>query len=352
MKAEKTHPQFQDTAVSTLLRTDTDDFFQFSSKQDEQTLQQKLPSTPKTNTPASLSQKANPSNGLKDSSYLHVLNYKKELAKQKIPKSIPGHNKTVSIQKDSLIENESNTNTVVFEEIRATKSKPVQEFSEIPQYIRSGDWMVGVLLFSIIALAWTRMKHRKLLLENTKAIFSVRDTIRLLSEQNAVAQRVFFIINMVFFFNLALFSYQLLSYFHLSVFDFGEITNYWALLAGIIAVYISRIGALKFLAFLFQQATLGKEIVYNLFTINRVVAFVLLPFIVAIPFVPENLEPFFIYSGITINSLLLIWQTIRNVQLFFMGNPSLFYTILYLCALEIVPVIVLIKYILSIQVNL
>ncbi|MCF8371076.1 MAG: DUF4271 domain-containing protein [Bacteroidales bacterium] len=382
MKLEILHPQYQDTIVSTLLRTDTNPLYQFTPLPKDSSGLPEIDTLPKEKKkPASASPTKKKIKTF-DASYLKVLNYKKELSKQNlISKSLPTVAETIVQQKEINTDSailfvkyegdtfqslaiESNTLQSIVKESDTHQSmknesdtllstievSPVSELAESRDTGAnyrpwpSNDWMIGVLLVSLITLAWIRMSFRKLLIDNRKAVFSLRDSSRLFHDQNSLVQRVSFVLNMIFFVNLALFAYQVLSAYNGIPAGYGGIVSFFILLLVLILIYSSRVLVYRFLGYLFQFTDQSKEIIHNGYVINRITAFVLFPFIAAIPFVADNYAVWLIYIGIGLFGILYFLQLIRNMYLFLMNSPSLLYSFLYLCALEIVPVIVLIKF--------
>lgn len=372
MKLENVHPQFQDTIVSTLLRTHTDKLYQFTTPPKDSSGSTGIDTLPKKKKKPAPVPPTKKKIKTYDASYLKVLNYKKELSKQDlISKSHPVVAETIVQQKEIntdsaklFVKNEGDTFQTIGKEsdtlqailnegdtlLTTIEVSPVSELIESrdtdanSRFWQSNDWMIGVLLVSLITLAWIRMSFRKLLIDNRKAVFSLRDSSRLFHDQNSLVQRVSFVLNMIFFVNLALFAYQVLSAYNAMPDGYGGIVSFFILLLALTLIYSLRMLVYRFLGYLFQLPDQSKEIIHNGFVINRVTAYVLFPFIAAIPFIADNYAQWLIYMGIGLFGILYFLQLIRNMYLFLTNIPSLLYSILYLCALEIVPVVVLIKF--------
>jgi hypothetical protein len=363
MILEKIHPQFRDTSVSTLLRTDTDQIYQFeTSPKDSNEFASN--ETIQNIQPKPLQQSVTKKTSKLDDSYKKILSYKKELSKQDLVLR-----DDLTIQAQILKTYEPDTVLAKTTEVPPKDTSPViaqdtvHSFIEVDPIARikeasnnmqnsrfwqSNDWMIGVLLLSLIALAWIRMGYRKLLLENQKAVFSLRETARLFHEQNSLAKRVSSVLNIIFFINLAMFAYQILWFTNTHWKGYSGVYLYLILLLAIIIVYLSRVIAYRFLGYIFHYTIQSKEIIHSGFVVNRINAIVLMPVIASIPFLPDLYAEWFIYLGAGLFGLLYLIQIIRNLRLFLINNSSLLYSILYLCALEIVPVAVLMKYISSI----
>ena len=82
------------------------------------------------------------------------------------------------------------------------------------------------------------------------------------------------------------------------------------------------------------------NVVYNAWFANAILLFILNGIILFAPF--DNTLPF-IVSGLIITAILLIIRTLRLLSIFNHRHISILYFILYLCALEVLPVLVILK---------
>jgi hypothetical protein len=91
--------------------------------------------------------------------------------------------------------------------------------------------------------------------------------------------------------------------------------------------------------------TKGAFSYYNstVFIYNRMVGLVLLPIISVVPFINTQFAPWLLYAGIVALIALYFFRIFRGIQIGIKNRLSIFYLILYLCALEILPLLVLYK---------
>lgn len=84
-----------------------------------------------------------------------------------------------------------------------------------------------------------------------------------------------------------------------------------------------------------------KEYIYNLYLCNAMQGIVIFPLTICIPFINNNLP--FILTIVGLFVLIYIFRFFRFFQIIHTKKLPVFYFILYLCSLEILPFIVLIK---------
>lgn len=83
---------------------------------------------------------------------------------------------------------------------------------------------------------------------------------------------------------------------------------------------------------------------YNISQIYRLAGIVLLPVNFMVPYMDAVPDRVIIYTGLSLVGILIIIRFIRLISLFIRGRFSLFYLILYLCALEFTPVLVIVRF--------
>ncbi len=347
MMIKNTLPQFRDTTSNSMLRTDNRLEFQFSSSTADTVKKISNTEIAQENiaAPKPLKIRNQKKAIITDSSYIKVLDYKKSLS-----------NKSLTVKHNSDIVFYQSTNTTVFQPqnsdtVSATNNNTFQQIITssdtwnkfiAKDYVRqSNDWMVGVLLFVLILVGWIRMNFKKFFTDNQKAVLSLRDSKRLFEEQNSMSQRIFLGLNVVFFINITLFISQILEYYQILIFNFSLFVT---LLFAVLFLILLKVIAFRFIGSLFQLNSLANEAIHHGFVLNRLVGLVLIPFVIAIPFVSDEYVLILIYTGFASFAFLYIIQVLRSLQLFLMKVPSILYSILYICALEIAPVIIIIKF--------
>ncbi|MBS1628948.1 MAG: DUF4271 domain-containing protein [Bacteroidetes bacterium] len=119
------------------------------------------------------------------------------------------------------------------------------------------------------------------------------------------------------------------------------------LIAAMLIIYLGKFLILSFSGWAFRMKTVAGQYIFNVFLVNKIIGIVLLPFVVLIAFSgPEWREPLGIVSGVLVLGLLgtrylRSWPAFQ--QLF---KGSKFHFLTYLCASEILPMAVLVKWLL------
>ncbi len=112
----------------------------------------------------------------------------------------------------------------------------------------------------------------------------------------------------------------------------------------LLAVYIVKIISTRVLGFIFEVKEAAREYAYNIVLFNKTIGLILFPVTLLLAYARQVPAEWLIWTGLVLWGLALLY---RLVRLSFIGfsvrGVSIFYIILYLCTLEILPVLVIIK---------
>ena len=233
---------------------------------------------------------------------------------------------------------------------RASEKNIFFAFSSLPIAIRSDKKefhgkellfysLIGLLLF----FAFIRMSFPKYLLDLFRVAFRTTIKQRQISEQLIQAPLPSLLFNFFFFFSAGLYITFVLQHYHLAA-----NYNFWLLylycFVALAVIYLIKFLSLKFFGWLFNITATADGYIFIVFMINKIIGIYILPFLVLLAFTDNNIyEGAFIFSYIGVFSL-LAYRFILSyglVQSQIRLNP--FHFFLYLCAFEIVPLLLIYK---------
>ena len=208
--------------------------------------------------------------------------------------------------------------------------------------IADTDWMIGMVIASCVIFAWTRMIYGKYigtLFQSTVNFFTARRTYE---ESNVVLGRVFFILNILFFINIGMFTTQCVNLYGISTGDVKGFAQFAMFSAAFMAFYLAKTIVLKILSFIFDTNAFGAYN-FNIYLYNKVYGLLLLPLIAVIPFVPDSLSEKLMWIGLGLFVLFYVITLFRGLRICIKNRVSIFYLFFYLCALEILPLLTIYK---------
>jgi hypothetical protein len=235
-------------------------------------------------------------------------------------------------------------NRLIQEEAKATLVKHLRAGDEIPLRPLHDDWIILIILLATFLFTIIR-KSSDNIFQGVERFFlfkgvnnpASRDTGGLFTLESTLKNLISFLI-------LGLFGYSAASYHNIIPSAPGGII-FWFISVIIIIAAVS----LRHLVCLITGAASGERelfteyllAIYQFYRYSALLIFVVIILISYSTIFP--LESCFTAGAIVLATLYLI-RVIRLFIIFINRNISLFYLILYLCALEILPVVISVKY--------
>ncbi|NEU08708.1 DUF4271 domain-containing protein [Flavihumibacter sp. R14] len=216
-------------------------------------------------------------------------------------------------------------------------------FNQGIQRTMGETWVILVILTLLLFFAVLRNAFSKELGAIVQSFYSSRSLSQINKEENLLSSWPFLLLFLLFGLTIGMFLYLSGKYFQLE-YNYKGFEWFLVLSAVIIALFALKIVVLRILGFFFGVQKLVKEYVTILYLSYFNAALIFLPLVIAFSLTPERYAGIYTYLAILLIILVFIIQFLRA------GNNVLsnyhfskFYLIIYLCALEICPVLILIK---------
>lgn len=209
------------------------------------------------------------------------------------------------------------------------------------------DWFTVSLLIVITAVTFLKVFYSKIFFQILKAFFNNNTANQIIRDENLLVQRASILLSIICYLVLALFAYKGSLYFQVENTYLGKGFALFLAIALFIAIaYSVKMIVLKFLGGLFYINKPVTAYIFNLFLINNVLGIVLIPVIIFFAYLPVYTD-ILLYSGLIIVLLFYIYRLVKGM-ISWTGSThmNLFYLFLYICALEIAPLLILSKIIL------
>jgi len=216
-------------------------------------------------------------------------------------------------------------------------------------FFNTSDWMVGVILFSTLLLALTNLFFGKQLRSTISSLFNSWMSGKLYADRNALSQRVADLLTFIFVINGGLFLYQILVYSNIHLINLPGFFTFLLLSFALFLFIQSKKYTLIILGFIFNKQKLFTEYNYYVFLYYKAIGIALFPVIIGLPFTAEHFNPIFIYLSAFVISISYLLRYSRGFRIILHKQVSFFYLILYLCALEIAPVLIVFKFVNSLS---
>jgi hypothetical protein len=198
------------------------------------------------------------------------------------------------------------------------------------------------MLFAVYA--WIRIYYGKVLVQTFQASTNFKLTNRLFNNKSLLHNQLDFVLYLFYFLSLGFLLYYLEARIGLFPYDLHGALLFLFNLALLAILFFGRIMLHNITGFLFNSGGIIREYLYNMFVFNKLMGLIALPLIFLMVYTRGILQEIVIWTSILILSGILFLRLIRGIVFSYRKDVLKFYMFLYLCALEIVPLVLLYRW--------
>ena len=206
------------------------------------------------------------------------------------------------------------------------------------------DYAIFSALFvCFVVFVWLFVSSRKRLNMLVTGFYSNKSNSPQSRDEFSNSNYMGVVLSLLSLLTLTLFAGQVISYYGLQL-PGGKVVQYCGIVLGLVAVYAVKVLAVQLSGFVFKTGKETAAYVSTLFVFLNLLGLFLLPVVMCLAFFRQVSPAVFIYTGYAILGSFLALRIIRGLIIGFNSSRvSKFYLFLYLCSLEIVPFILLVK---------
>jgi hypothetical protein len=227
---------------------------------------------------------------------------------------------------------------------RLSLEKHLREGKELPLKPFHEDWIILLILVASFLYSSIRTFSKNFLPEVIRFF-----TFRSIGEPVSADMGVIFswqatLINLISFFNLSLFIYCAASFYNFIPVGMSGIL-FWLIMFGVISLVITIRHFICFAAGKISgESSVFNEYMVTVYQAYRYSALILFLLVILISYAKIFTPSALFLTGIVSFSFFYLMRLIRLLLIFMKRNISVLYLILYLCALEFLPVLIAVKY--------
>lgn len=209
----------------------------------------------------------------------------------------------------------------------------------------SPDWLFSILLLIAAVFTWLRVFYNKYFTQLFEAVVNNNLTNQIVRDENILVQRASVYLSIVFYLVGALFLYEFSLHRNWPLAGIGSGFPRFLFFAILVsAVYALKFLILKIAGWLFDVEKETALYIFNVFLLNNLLGILLLPFIALLAFHGALPGDRLFQAALILIGLVYLYRLFRG---FLVGigtsGFSPLYLFLYLCTLEIAPLLVLLR---------
>ena len=206
------------------------------------------------------------------------------------------------------------------------------------------DWLLAIILGSLVLIAWLKLFYDKFLDQMMQAVANYQLSVKLLRDQNIFSKRVAVALNLNFVFIGGAFTYLIFGYYGLRPFALGDFLSYLCYSGCLMLLLMSRYAVLHITGYLFDNTHVFQAYLHQILLIYKSAGIYLIILVIGLAYIREELRVCFVYLGMALVSVAYLLRFFKGVQILMKKDVLIFYLILYLCTLEILPFLILYRF--------
>jgi hypothetical protein len=204
-------------------------------------------------------------------------------------------------------------------------------------------WVLGFICLLLVVFAVLRISFAKQLQNIIQSFYSNRGLNNLNKEDNLFSSWPFLFLFIQFGFTIGMFFYLVAQYYQLAYVQQG-FRFFVSVSVLIVVLYAFKIVLLRLLGHLFNIQKAVSEYVSILYLSYFNISLIFIPLVVAFALSPLKYGIYYIVISFILLAVIFTFQFIRaGVNILSHYRFSKFYLFMYFCALEICPILILIK---------
>jgi len=205
------------------------------------------------------------------------------------------------------------------------------------------DWMLMVFILVFIHIAYVRIAYQRRLQRLFNGLMRLQMLRQVMREELVFSHRA----SVLLFFNFvmlgALVLYLSGKYLAWQM-PYGEGLSSYLFFALLLAlVYYGKLLFNRMLRWLFADSGLIREYLFEVFLVNKALGLFLIPLALGLAFVHIGAVQPVLMATIVLCGLMLLFRLIQGFRMSLSYRIPQVYIILYLCTLEILPLLVMLK---------
>jgi hypothetical protein len=208
------------------------------------------------------------------------------------------------------------------------------------------NWIALLIVAIMLLLGVLRVFYQKKFTLFLSASVSKRFSNQLIREENALTQGTSVMLTIIFFLAVSLFFYLSLDDLNIKMGVVNDIQQFIIILTACIGFYFLKIFLHKLSGYIFKVYKETDEYIFNQFIVIQVSGLLLVLWCVLMSYCSDINKQYVVFIGFSTLLLSFIVRMIKSLGISNMGSYSPVYIFLYLCSLEILPLIIIIKLVL------
>jgi len=221
------------------------------------------------------------------------------------------------------------------------KSNP-GHFEPMQRKVVDNDWATGLFILSIVLLVWVRVFYARRIRQVFKAVFARYNVNQLVRDGNLPTEKLTPAIGFIYLFSLSILLYKLRGQFTFSWLNNEvNIVPFLFIISGVLGLWLFKLLLIRLTGWIFRSRQEAGELILTNLIFNLATGLIIFPLVLA-GFYTGEVIVLKVALGIVL--LAIAFRFVRSLMAgMAVQTFSVLHLFLYLCTLEILPVVFLIR---------
>ena len=210
--------------------------------------------------------------------------------------------------------------------------------------IHQPTWYFIYLFLLAGFFAWIRVYYGNLILQTIQASVNFQVATRMFNDNSLLQNQLDRILYLFYFLSMGFLLYYAESRLGLIPYALEGIRLFLFNMALLAGVFLGRLLMLNAAGFIFNQSRILREYLYNIFIFNKLTGMAVLPMVFLLVYTRGVLQDVIFWFTLALVCGVFFMRLIRGVVFSYRKEVLIFYMFLYLCALEIAPLVLLYRW--------
>lgn len=206
------------------------------------------------------------------------------------------------------------------------------------------DWFFIYLLMLFGLFAWIRYHYGNIFIQTLEASINFQVAARMFKDNSVLQKQLDNYLYVFYFLSTSLLLTVAERKTGVFPYELQGIGLYLFNLGLLIGIFFSRIVLVNMTGYIFNQIHLYREYLYNSFIFNKLIGIIILPLLLLMVYTKGYLQEALHWITVIAVVFILFMRITRGIIFTLKKGVLLFYLFLYLCALEIVPLALLYRW--------
>jgi len=209
-------------------------------------------------------------------------------------------------------------------------------------------WFFLYLIALLGFYAWIRVYYGDVFTQTVNATRNFQVASRMYLDNSTLKNQLDRVLYVLYFLVIAFLLYFVEIRMELFPYGLGGMLLYLFNLALLVGIFMGRIVLLNLAGFLFNQTKVFREYLYNTFIFNKLMGLVVLSLLLFAVYTRGVVQDVLFWLTLSVVGLIFLMRLGRGMIFSFKKDVLLFYMFLYLCALEIAPLVLLYRWLVGV----